>query len=89
MEDQTCLEAVLCGFDDSDACYRRPAARRRAMARQWLSRLGLEHLAASSFGSVSAGLQRMTLLARALVKSPELLVLDEPCQGSTQLIDSG
>lgn len=30
---------------------------------------------------LSAGLQRMALLARALVKSPPLLILDEPCQG--------
>ena len=37
--------------------------------------------AEQSFGSLSAGLQRMTLLARALVKGPDLLVLDEPCQG--------
>jgi molybdate transport system ATP-binding protein len=31
--------------------------------------------------SLSADLQRMVLLARALVKNPRLLILDEPCQG--------
>jgi molybdate transport system ATP-binding protein len=31
--------------------------------------------------AISAGLQRMVLLARALVKQPRLLIIDEPCQG--------
>jgi molybdate transport system ATP-binding protein len=34
-----------------------------------------------AFGRISEGEQRMILIARALVKDPELLVLDEPCQG--------
>jgi len=80
-ETQSCLETVASGFADTNGCYRSPTLRQRQIARQWLVALGLSECAARSFGSVSAGLQRMTLLARALVKSPELLVLDEPCQG--------
>ena len=33
------------------------------------------------FRSLSYGQQRLLLVARALVKRPPLLVLDEPCQG--------
>lgn len=80
-EAQTCLAAVLSGFDDATGCYRRPTARQRKIARRWLARFGLAGGAERPFGSLSAGLQRMTLLARALVKGPDLLVLDEPCQG--------
>ena len=32
-------------------------------------------------GELSLGDQRLVLLARAMVKKPQLLVLDEPCQG--------
>ena len=43
--------------------------------------LGLEHLTDRLFIQASLGEQRALLLARALVKSPSLLILDEPCQG--------
>lgn len=78
---QTCLEVVLSGFDEATGCYRRPTGRRRKIARRWLASFMLAGCAEQPFGSLSAGLQRMTLLARALVKGPDLLVLDEPCQG--------
>lgn len=51
------------------------------MARAQMASLHIEHLTDRLFNRVSAGEQRQVLLARALVKKPELLVLDEPCQG--------
>ncbi len=80
-ETTTCLDTILSGFDDTYGCFRRPTPRQRMAARRWLRRLGLSASAQQAFGSLSAGWQRMTLLARALVKSPALLVLDEPCEG--------
>ena len=38
-------------------------------------------IAENSFLNMSYGQQRLFLLARAMVKSPEILLLDEPCQG--------
>ena len=77
----TGLETVLTGFRDATTLCARPTVRQIAAARGWLRRLGLAPLAARVFGQCSAGEQRLLLLARALVKSPRLLVLDEPCQG--------
>jgi molybdate transport system ATP-binding protein len=80
-ETQTCLETILSGFHSVAGCYTRPTTKEIRIARAWLDYFDLTGQAGRPLGSLSAGLQRMTLLARALVKSPELLVLDEPCQG--------
>ena len=80
-ESQSCLEAVVSGFHDTNGCFHRITPPQRELARRWLNRLGLAGYEERTLGSLSAGLQRMALLARALVKAPDLLVLDEPCQG--------
>lgn len=43
--------------------------------------MGISHLALKSFVKISYGEQRLVLLARAFVKDPELLILDEPLHG--------
>jgi iron complex transport system ATP-binding protein len=43
-----------------------------------MARLGLDHLAERSCASLSSGELQMTLIARALVKKPSLLIMDEP-----------
>ena len=45
---------------------------------EWLERLGLSDLANRGYGEISGGQQRKTLIARAMVQRPELLLLDEP-----------
>ena len=76
----TCSDVVASGFYDSVGLYDRPTARQRARVRAWLARLQL-HCGAEPFCSRSLGEQRMVLIARAMVKEPRLLILDEPCQG--------
>jgi molybdate transport system ATP-binding protein len=74
-------DAVLSGFYDTVGVFESPTQREYSAARSCLSRLGLTQVAELPLSSLSVGLQRMALLARALVKRPKLLVLDEPCQG--------
>ena len=47
----------------------------------WMELLGILNIQDRPFMQLSVGEQRMTLIARALVKHPALLILDEPCQG--------
>lgn len=77
----TAEEVVLSGFFDSVGLYRRASSAQQAAARAWMESFGIQPLAAQKFNHLSHGEQRMVLLARAMVKPPRLLILDEPCQG--------
>ncbi|MEW6667209.1 MAG: ATP-binding cassette domain-containing protein [Thermodesulfobacteriota bacterium] len=77
----TCLEVVCSGYFDSVGLFRRVTPDQRRSAESLLRELGMGDRLERPFGSISQGEQRMTLLARALVKRPPLLLLDEPCQG--------
>ena len=80
-------DVVLSGFYDSVGLYDAPAPGHAAVADAWVDRLGIGDLVSDepgSFGRLSLGQQKLALLARALVKSPRLLVLDEPTQGLDQ-----
>jgi len=75
------LDAVVSGFFDSVGLYRRAAPEPIAKARGWLTAMGMSDKADTPITHLSYGEQRLILIARAMVKCPELLILDEPCQG--------
>jgi molybdate transport system ATP-binding protein len=76
-----CFDVVCSGFFASVGRYHRCSPQQRKMAKRWMQKLGLEQYADRALREVSEGEQRMILIARGLVKNPELFVLDEPCQG--------
>jgi molybdate transport system ATP-binding protein len=80
-KDLTAFDVVASGLFDSVGLYRRLAAGQSRRVRETMQRLGLSSLAARNYHQLSYGERRMVLIARALVKSPPLLILDEPCQG--------
>ena len=73
--------AVISGFYDSIGLYTRHTELQRAIADQWLELLGMSKRADQPFSQLSHGDQRLLLIARAMVKHPPLLILDEPCLG--------
>lgn len=75
------LEVVVSGFFDTIGLYDDWGDMQKHTAEQWLAALGMADLATTSFDALSFGLQRMVLLARAMVKSPMILILDEPALG--------
>ena len=79
--DTTLLEAIISGFYDSIGLYEKPGDFEKATTRQWLKLAGFEGREMQSFKSLSYGEQRAILILRAAVKSPRVLILDEPCHG--------
>ena len=77
----TCQQVVESGFFDSIGLYRRVNADQMQTAFKWMKVMGISEEKDTLFSDVSTTLQRLCLLARALVKNPVLLILDEPCQG--------
>ena len=74
-------QVILSGYFDSIGVYQPVSDRQIFLTQQWLNLLGFSHLADTPFRSLSWGQQRLVLIARALVKHPTLLILDEPLQG--------
>ena len=75
------IQIVASGLKDSVGLYVRPTEAEKEQCRKWLSTFGVGDLADRKFMEMSSGEQRLVLLARAFVKEPDLLILDEPLHG--------
>lgn len=75
------IQVVASGLKDTVGLYTRANESERNQCRWWMDIFGIEDLADRPFLTLSSGEQRMALLARAFVKAPRLLILDEPLHG--------
>lgn len=75
------IRIVASGLMDSIGLYAVPNEQDYDKCRFWLNIFGISHLAERPFLQLSSGEQRLVLLARAFVKDPQLLILDEPLHG--------
>lgn len=75
------LNIVGSGFFDSIGLFRKCNAEQETVALEWMKVFGIEHLKDRLFLTLSSGEQRSALLARAFVKDPDLIILDEPLHG--------
>ena len=72
---------ILSGFRDSIGLYEAARDTELALTKKWLELGGFAGREKESFGNLSYGEQRAILILRSAVKSPKLLILDEPCHG--------
>lgn len=77
----SCKNVIISGFYDSIGMYTKSTDNQKKIADQWLALLGMKDRADQPFNKLSYGDQRLLLIARAMVKHPPLLILDEPCLG--------
>ncbi|MBI2729957.1 MAG: ATP-binding cassette domain-containing protein [Sphingobacteriales bacterium] len=77
----TCFEVIASGLFDTIGLFRQLTAEQETKVHYWIQLMQLEKLTYRSMFQLSNSEQRMVLLARALIKNPPLLILDEPCQG--------
>lgn len=72
---------LISGFNDSIGLYIKPTDVQKQLAKQWLKLLQMEGLKDTLFRELSMGQKRVIMTTRAMVKHPELLILDEPTAG--------
>ena len=75
------LAVIVSGFKDSIGLYEQATDVEIAAAKKWLALGGFAGRESESFNNLSYGEQRAILILRAVVKAPQILILDEPCHG--------
>ena len=75
------IRIVASGLKDTVGLYAKPNESEYDICRLWMKIFGLEGKENTSFLKLSSGEQRLVLVARAFVKDPKLLILDEPLHG--------
>lgn len=80
----TVWQSIVSGFYDSSGLFCDPGYSKKAQTDELIHYFGLDEYKNTLMNELPLGKQRLALLARTIVKNPELLILDEPCQGLDQ-----
>lgn len=80
-KDISVIAAVASGLYDTIGLFKQPSKEQVSIIADWMSLTGVDQFKDKLLFQLSLGEQRLVMLTRALVKSPPLLILDEPCQG--------
>ncbi|GAK12099.1 ABC transporter ATP-binding protein [Geomicrobium sp. JCM 19039] len=75
------IEVVLSGMHASIGLHIDPSEKEMQKAEQLLQMLGVEHVERQPYEQMSQGEKQRVLIARALMAEPDILILDEPCNG--------
>ena len=73
---------VICsGFFDSIGLYHRITSQQKKLVEKLILAFDIKRIVEKNFNQLSNGQKRIILIARALIKCPFLLILDEPTHG--------
>ncbi|MDN3585886.1 ATP-binding cassette domain-containing protein [Pedobacter aquatilis] len=80
----TVWQSIASGFYDTVGLFQQLPYTKSQQVDELVEYFGLTASKNDLLTSLPLGKQRLVLLARTIIKNPELLILDEPCQGLDQ-----